>query len=267
MRKNRNYNLIFGCLITALMVAVIIVGFFYTPYSPSAISAADKLRFPSISHILGTDHFGRDIFSRILEGAGTTLTIAAATVFFGIVVGLIIGAITGYFGGLFDEVLMRICDVITVFPSVLLALVLISIIGPGKYNVILALGILFVPSYAKVVRTQFARQKELDYVKSARLMGVGHFRIMFVHILPNIKTVLLSSIAIGFNNAVLAEASMSYLSIGVQAPDASLGSMLSESQSYFFSAPWFALSVGGTIILLILGFSLISEGLGDADRA
>jgi len=267
MRKNHNYNLIFGCVITAFMAVVIISGFFYTPYSPTALSASEKLNAPSMAHLLGTDNFGRDILSRVLEGAGTTLTIAALTVLLGVIVGSVIGAFTGYYGGALDEILMRVNDIITAFPSILLALVLISILGPGKYNVIIALGILFVPSYARIVRGEFARQKELDYVKSAKIMGAGPLRIMFVHILPNIKTVLLSSIAIGFNNAVLAEASMSYLSIGVQAPDASLGRMLSESQSYFFSAPWYTLSAGGTIILLILGFSMISEGLGDRNRA
>jgi peptide/nickel transport system permease protein len=157
---------------------------------------------------------------------------------------------------------MRINDVITAFPSILLALVLISLIGTGKYNIIIALGILFIPSFARMVRGEFVRQKELDYVRSAKLMGVGPLRIMFVHILPNAAPVLLSSVAIGFNNAVLAEASMSYLGLGVQPPDASLGRMLSEAQSYIFSAPWYALGVGFTIVLLILGFGLISEGLG-----
>ena len=267
MKKRRNYNLIFGLIITGFMLSAVLLGFIKTPYDPSAIDAASKLQAPDAAHLLGTDNFGRDILSRILDGAGSTLFIAAATVFFGALVGSLIGAFTGYFGGVLDNVLMRINDMITAFPSILLALVLISILGPGKYNVILALGILFVPSFSRIVRSEFARQRELDYVKSARLMGAGSFRIMFVHILPNIKDVLLSCIAIGFNNAVLAEASMSYLSIGVQPPDASLGRMLSESQSYFSSAPWYALSVGSSIVLLILGFSLIGEGLGGRRRA
>ncbi|MCL1848110.1 MAG: ABC transporter permease [Clostridiales bacterium] len=261
MKKRRNYNLILGCAIAGLMALIILAGMIKTPYDPAALNTAAKSQPPSLAHLLGTDNFGRDIFSRILDGAGTTLIIASATVVFGVSAGFAIGAFTGYFGGWLDEVLMRASDVIFAFPSILLALVLISLLGPGKYNVILALGILFVPSYARIVRGEFALQRELDYVKRARIMGAGPLRIMFVHILPNTKNVLLSSMAIGFNNAVLAEASMSYLSIGVQAPDASLGRMLSESQSYFFTAPWYALSAGMTIVLLILGFSLISEGL------
>ena len=170
-------------------------------------------------------------------------------------------------GGWLDEVLMRICDAITAFPSILLCLVLIAIFGSGKYNIILSLGILFVPSFSRIVRAEVANQKALDYVRSAKLMGVGDMRILFVHIMPNIVPVLLSAVAIGFNNAVLAEASMSYLGVGVQPPDPSLGRMLSEAQTYLLSAPWYALSVGGAIILLILGFGLLSEGLGGDKNA
>jgi len=262
MRKRRNLNLILGCAITFFMLALIIVGFFWTPYEPTAMDAAARSASPSAAHILGTDNFGRDIFSRVLEGAGTTLIIAVSTVAVGLVCGIIIGAFTGYFGGWLDEVLMRIADVVTAFPSVLMAMVLISLLGTGKYNIIIALSILFIPSFARVVRSEFAKQKQLDYVRSARLMGAGHFRIMFVHILPNVLPVLLSAVAIGFNNAVLAEASMSFLGIGVQPPDPSLGRMLSESQSFLSEAPWYPLSSGLTIVLLILGLGLISDGLG-----
>lgn len=258
----RNHNLMLGLFIACVTVLFIVTGFFWLPHDPDLMDAAVKSAAPSFSHPLGTDNFGRDILSRVMQGAGTTLSIAAATVAIGVFFGTVLGAFTGYFGGRLDQMLMRVNDVVTAFPSILLALVFISILGPGKYNVIISLGILFIPSFARIVRGEFAKQKSLDYVQNAKLMGVSTLRIMFVHILPNAAPVLLSSVAIGFNNAVLAEASMSYLGIGVQPPDASLGRMLSESQSYFFSAPWYALSAGGTIILLILGFGLISDGLG-----
>lgn len=262
MKKRRDHNLILGCVISGVSIAMIIMGYFWTPYDPTAMSGAEKFSPPSLSHLLGTDNFGRDIFSRVLEGAGTTFSIALSTVLIGLVIGIIVGALTGYYGGWLDEVLMRIADVITAFPSILMALVLISIFGSGKYNMILALSILFIPSFARIVRGEYARHRQLDYVRAAKLMGCGDMRIMFVHILPNVLHVLLSAVAIGFNNAVLAEAAMSFVGIGVQLPDASLGRMLSESQSYFFSAPWYALGVGGAIVLLILGFGLISDGLG-----
>ena len=149
----------------------------------------------------------------------------------------------------------------------MLALVIISVLGPGnKYNVVLALGIVFIPSFARVTRTAFAALRDVNYVKSARLMGAGSGRILVVHILPNTIQVLLPAITIGFNNAILSEASMSFLGIGIQPPHASLGSMLNDSQTYLRSAPWYALSVGGTIVLLILGFSLLSEGLQQRGR-
>lgn len=263
MRKTPNYNLIIGCTLTAITVSVIIAGFFWSPYDPDMMSGTEKSLAPSFAHLLGTDNFGRDILSRVIEGAGTTLTIAFFAVSIGAGFGTVIGGLTGYFGGLLDEIMMRINDAVTAFPSMLLALVVVSITGSGGTNLILVLGILFIPSFARVVRGEFARQRGMDYVKNARLMGVRRMRIMFVHILPNIAPVLLSSVAIGFNNAVLAEASMSYLGLGVQRTErVSLGRMLLDSQSYLFSAPWYALSAGCAIAILILGFALISEGLG-----
>ena len=178
------------------------------------------------------------------------------------VFGTAIGALTGYFGGIVDDILMRVGDALTAFPSILLALVVISILGPGsKYNVVLALGIVFIPSFARVTRTAFASLRDVNYIKSARLMGASSGRILLVHILPNAMNVLLPAITIGFNNAVLAEASMSYLGIGVTPPDASLGYMLSEAQGMFTRAPWYALCTGGVIVALVFGAGLIGEGL------
>lgn len=263
MKKKKKYqpNFIIGITITSVMMLLTFIGLFWTPYDTTQMDAANKLAGCSFAHIMGCDNFGRDIFSRVLEGLGNTFVIAILTVVIGVIGGILVGAFTGYFGGWLDEILMRIIDVIFAFPSLLLALVFVSIFGTGKYNVVLALGIAFMPSFARIVRSEFIKYKEMDYVKSARLAGAGHFRVMFVHILPNTLTVLLSSVMIGFNNAVLAEAGMSYLGIGVQPPDASLGSMLSEAQSYLFSAPNYAFFPGLTIILLVLGFSLLAESL------
>ena len=198
----------------------------------------------------------------MLEGAGTTLGIALATVAIGAVGGCALGSVTGYFGGWADELLSRVGDTLTAFPSILLALVIISLAGPGKKsNVVLALGLVFIPGFARVARTAFREARRENYVRSARLMGASHGRILLVHILPNTMPVLLPALTIGFNNAVLAEASMSYLGIGVTPPDASLGYMLSEAQGVFTAAPWYALSTGLVMVLLIFGVGLIGEGL------
>ena len=156
---------------------------------------------------------------------------------------------------------MRVTDAVNAFPSILLALVVISILGSGKQNVIFSLGIVFTPSYVRIVRSEFIRLRDADFVCRARLMGVKKLRILFVHIIPNIFSVFWVSVTIGFNNAILAESGMSYLGIGVQPPDASLGKMLSDAQGYLGRAPWYALAPGLTIVWIVLGFSLLSEGI------
>lgn len=264
-RKRHSFNYILGAVLFGLIIVMLLIGIFAMPYPPEAMD--HKLKFAGISaaHIMGCDNFGRDIFSRVLQGTKMTLSIAAGTVCIGTFFGMVIGAFTGYFGGWVDELLMRVIDAMFAFPSILLALVIISLFGSGKWNVMLALGIAFIPSFARIVRSEFLFQKNMDYVKSARLMGAGHLRIMFVHILPNTLPVLISSVMIGFNNAVLAEAGMSYLGIGVQPPDASLGRMLSEAQTYLFSKPTYALFPGLVLILMVLGFSLLAESADGID--
>lgn len=262
IKKKKNINLIVGSILTGAVILLILVGFLTTPYDPEMMNSTEKLARISFRHIMGCDNFGRDIFSRVLKGGGTTLLVAAGTVLIGTAAGTVLGAVTGYYGGWLDEILMRINDAVFAFPSILLALVFISLLGAGKINVMIALGIAFIPSFARIVRGEFMRCKNMDYVKHAKLIGASDLRIMFVHILPNTFAVLASSVMIGFNNAVLAEAGMSYLGIGVQPPDASLGRMLSEAQAYLFTRPSYAVFVGLFIIIMVLGFSLLGEGIG-----
>ena len=263
--KRWNYSLLAGCILSGAVLALALVGQFWTPYDPTAMDASVRNAAPSLAHLCGTDNFGRDIFSRIMNGAFTTCFVAICTVLIGAVGGTLVGAVTGYFGGPLDNVVMRVNDVLLSFPSVLLALVLVRLMGPGTANIIAALGILFIPSFARIVRGEYLRLKNQDFVWSARIMGAGNLRIMFVHILPNLFVSMLTTAAVGFNNAVLAEASMSYLGLGVQPPETSLGRMLYEAQTYLFNAPWYAIFPGVTIIIIVLGFSLISEGLRERE--
>ena len=260
-KLKKNPGLYIGAAISGLMIIIILSGTIFSPYDPNAMNAADKFAAPSFAHPLGCDNFGRDLFSRLSVGGATTLFVALLTVVIGVTFGIIVGALTGYFGGAVDEILMRFNDAILAFPSILLALVFISLFGSGTWKVIISLGIVFVPSFARIVRGEFLRCRNLDYVRSARLMGAGNFRIMFVHILPNTMPVILSSAVIGFNNAVLAEAGMSFLGIGVQPPSSSLGRMLSDAQAFLFSEPSYAIYTGVTIALIVLGFSLLGDGL------
>ena len=265
--KKRNGFLIAGLVLSCALAALILLGAFWTPYDPNAMAAGPKFAGPSLAHWMGTDNFGRDIFSRVLKGAGATVSIALATLAVGALCGCLTGALTGYFGGPADEILMRLNDALTAFPSVLLALVVISILEPGKkINVIIALGLVFIPSFARVTRTAFASLRDVNYIKSARLMGAGSARILVLHMLPNSLPVLLPALTIGFNNAVLAEASMSFLGIGVTPPDASLGYMLSEAQGMLFAAPWYAAGTGLVIVLMVFSVGLLGEGLRRRDK-
>ena len=259
-RKQNAYFLV-GLAMTGLVVVLGILSLFWTPYSTTAMSATERFHAPALKHIFGTDNFGRDIFSRVMQGIGTTVIVSSALVLISSCAGILIGAVTGYFGGILDEIIMRITDAVNSFPSILLALVVISILGSGKQNVIFSLGIVFTPSYVRIVRSEFFRLRDADFVCRAKLMGVSKLRILFVHILPNIFSVFWVSVTIGFNNAILAESGMSYLGIGVQPPDASLGKMLSDAQGYLGRAPWYALAPGLTIVWIVLGFSLLSEGI------
>ena len=259
--KRKNWYLAIGAVLTAFMLAFTALGLFWTPFEPSAMSAPDRNAPPSAAHPFGCDAYGRDVLSRTLEGAGSTLTIALAVLAVGAACGLAVGALCGYYGGPADALVMRLCDTVAAFPSVLLALVVLAVTGPGKYNVIGALGVLFIPSFARLVRGEYLKYRDRDFVRSARLMGVGDLRIIFVHILPNIWPTLLSGLTIGFNNAVLAEASMSYLGIGVTAQEPSLGYMLKDAQGSFFTLPWCTAFPAAVVILLILGVGLVGEGI------
>ena len=263
MGKKRKWNsyLVVGLVMTGITLAIAVIGAFWTPYEATAMSASEKFVGPSLVHWFGTDNFGRDIFSRVMKGVGTTVVISVLVVAISSLVGVVIGALTGYFGGLVDEIMMRFTDAVNGFPSILLALVVISVLGSGVEKLILALAIVFCPSFIRIVRSEFIKYRDADFIARARLMGVSNMRILFVHILPNILSTFLVSVVIGFNNAILAESGMSFLGIGVQPPEASLGKMLSDAQGYLTSAPWYALAPGLSIVWIVLGFSLLGEGV------
>ncbi|MBE5939290.1 MAG: ABC transporter permease [Lachnospiraceae bacterium] len=259
--KKRNYTLIAGTIMVLAAILIAIIAEFYTPYATDALSVSDKFLSPSLKHIMGTDNLGRDILSRVMVGMGTTIKISGMAILIGGTLGVILGTVSGYIGGFFDEVLMRINDVVASVPSILLAMVFIGVMGRGTVTVTVALGIAFIPSFARVVRGEVMNYRHRDFVKSAKLSGAGPVRIMFLHIMPNIKNTLLAAVATGFNNAVLAEAGMSYMGIGVQPPTPSLGEMLASSQSFWGLAPWYVIFPGLAIIYLVISLVIFSNGL------
>lgn len=256
-----NTYLVIGASMAAVIIILSVLSIFWTPYSPTAMSAAQRFKAPTFAHIFGTDNFGRDIFSRVMKAIGTSFLISVFVVLTSGTAGILIGSVTGYFGGIIDTVVMRVVDAINGFPSILLALVVISLLGKGRANVVLALAIAFTPSFVRIVRGEFIRLRDADYIIRARLMGAKKTRILFLHILPNIFSTFWVSVTIGFNNAILAESGLSYLGIGVQAPDATLGSMLSDAQGYLGTAPWYALAPGLTIVWMVLSAAMLSEGI------
>ncbi|MCR5323919.1 MAG: ATP-binding cassette domain-containing protein [Lachnospiraceae bacterium] len=257
-----NTNLIIGMILLLLVSTPVVLSFFWMPYDVNAMDSSAIFQPPSFSHVFGTDNFGRDIFCRVIEGTRATFLIAVFTVAAGAGIGSVVGALTGYYGGVVDEILMRVNDCMASFPSILLALVVVSVLDKGMMNVCIALGLVFIPSFARIMRSEFIEQSKRDYVLSAKLMGASDLRIIFVHIFPNTIKALLTAMLVGLNNAVLAEAGLSFLGLGVEPPDPSLGRMLSEAQVYIWGAPWYVISASAVMIVMILGISLVSENIG-----
>ncbi len=260
--NKRNYRLIFGFILVLLAVGPVLLSCVFTNYDPNEVNYFEMLKAPSASHIFGTDDFGRDIYTRVMKGAGTTFGISLFTVAFGAFFGTVVGALTGYFGGIVDEILMRVNDTLASFPSILLALVVVSLLDKGTWNICIALGLVFIPSFARIMRSEYIKERNKDYVLNARLMGASHIRVIFKHIFPNTLPILFSAILVGINNAVLAEAGLSYLGLGVQPPDPSLGRMLSEAKTFLLSAPWYEIFPCLLMIIFILGLTIVSDNFG-----
>ncbi len=261
-KKRFNFALTVGLIITAVFVLIGIVSIFYTPYDPYEMSYTEKFMKPSLEHLFGTDNFGRDIFSRVMLAVKNSIMIAGVAVFISFLIGTIIGSVTGYYGGAIDEVLMRMNDALAAIPSILLAMVFVAVMDKSVMTMIIALTVAFIPSFARVARSQVINLKNRDYVSSAKLSGASDFRIIFQHILPNGKSAIVTGLTVGFNNAILAEAGLSFLGIGIQPPVPSIGSMLSEAQGYFVAAPHYVVFPAIVMIFLVIGVVMIGEGYG-----
>ncbi|MDR1712620.1 MAG: ABC transporter permease [Coriobacteriales bacterium] len=250
-----------GMALVATIAGLSLLSLAYTPYPSEMMIDKSQFLAPSLSHPLGTDSFGRDVFSRIMVGGRYTLLVAASTVLGSALIGSVIGLTIGYIGGLLSDVVMRIMDALSAFPGILLALIMMAVLPTSDYTIILALLILFVPGYTRIMRSSMLQYRNLDFVDSAKIMGAGSVRIIIRQILPNLLPVLLSALVIGFSNAILAEAAMSYLGFGIQPPAPSWGRMLAESQNYLFNAPWCSIAPGLVIITTVSGFHFLGEGI------
>ena len=237
------------------------------PYPPTEQSLTEALQKPSAAHWFGTDNLGRDLLSRILYGARISLISSLLSSLIAAAIGTFLGLVAGYFGGLLSQVIMRVIDAQLSIPPLVLTIVLAMVFGGGITGVSVVIGLSMFPSYARVSYAQVLALKENDYVMAAQLVGQSERKIMFTHLLPNCFPSLIVLFTMNLGTAIMLEASMSYLGVGVQPPDASLGRMLSEAQTYLGRAPWYALFVGLAIVLMILGLSLLTEGLQQRRRS
>jgi peptide/nickel transport system permease protein len=259
MKLNR--QLVTGAVIGTFIVILPLLSFFWVPHNFNQIDHTIRLKPPDATYLLGTDNLGRDIFSRVMAGGRNSLVLAVCTVAAAAAAGCILGLLAGFLGGITDEIIMRIIDIISSFPGIVFALLMAAVMENSQFSLFLALLILFIPSYTRVMRTGTLQYKNAVFIQAEKILGAGFFRITFIHILPNLTPSLLSASVIGLSNAILAESTMSYLGMGIQPPHPSWGRMLFESQAWFFNAPWYALAPGLFIMLTVVFFLLLGEGL------
>jgi peptide/nickel transport system permease protein len=255
-----------GLILAVLILLLSLTGIFWVSIDHNAMNANIRFQSPSFSHPLGTDNFGRDIFSRIITGSKYTIILAICTVAGAVLLGSALGLFAGYSGGIHDEIIMRLMDAISSFPGILFALVMVALMGNSQFTLFIALLILFIPSFTRIMRSGALQYKQMDFILAERLLGASHARILFIHILPNLAPSLLSASSLGLSNAILAEATMSYLGLGIQPPLPSWGRMLSESQSFLYNAPWCALAPGIFIMLTVIAFHCLGDGLRRMNR-
>jgi peptide/nickel transport system permease protein len=253
-----------GALVILIMLVVAVLADAIAPYDPVA-NAFDQLHQPpGLAHWFGTDQFGRDVLSRLIYGARTALLVGFASSFVGAIIGLVLGVASAYFGGRLDLNFQRILDVFMAFPQIILALAMIAIFGSGAQNVIIAITIPFIPRCARVVRSAALAIREMPYIDAARVNGFSHSRIILRHMVPNVMAPFLIMITAFVGQAILLEASLSYLGLGVQEPTPAWGLMLQGgAEEYAESAPWIAIFPGLAISLAVFGFSLFGDALRD----
>lgn len=252
-----------GAVIVGITVIAAVFGPWLAPWDPNAQELPLRLAGPTSGHWFGLDELGRDILSRLLIGARISLLVGVAVVTASSSVGILMGSIAGYYGGRIDDVISRVMDVLLAFPGILLAIALVAVLGPSLTNVIIALSVIGWVGYARLVRAQVLRIRELEYVQAARALGARTPRILLRHVIPATLPVVIVQGTLGMAGAIIAEASLSFLGLGVQPPMPSWGTMLDAGRSHLFDAPHLTLFPGIAIALLVLGFNFLGDGLRD----
>jgi peptide/nickel transport system permease protein len=252
-----------GGFIVAVTIGLALFGPLLSPYDSSAQDLARRLEGPSLGHPFGLDELGRDILTRIASGARISLLVGLAVVSVSSIAGMFFGSIAGYFGGRVDDAISRVIDVLMAFPGILLAIALVAVLGPSLTNVVLALSVIGWVGYARLVRGQALRARELEFVQAARALGANSSRIVLRHVLPTAIPAVVVQATLGMAGAIIAEASLSFLGLGVQPPMPSWGTMLDAGRAHLFDAPHLTIFPGMAIALLVLGFNFLGDGLRD----
>ena len=253
-----------GFVIIALFVLLAVFAPVVSPYDPLEQTLVQRLKAPSAEHLFGTDNLGRDVLARVLFGARISLQVGVLAVALGLVFGTILGLLAGYFSGWTDTITMRAMDIMLAFPATLLAIAIVAARGPGLTNTMIAVGVIQIPIYARIARGAVLGNKEREYVQAALALGSGHARIMFRHILPNSLAPIIVQATLGFATAVIEAAALGFLGLGAQPPEPEWGAMLSDGYKFLVGAPWALIFPGSAIMLTVLGFNLLGDGLRDA---
>jgi peptide/nickel transport system permease protein len=257
-----------GALVGAVIVLIVLLAAIFAPLlagcDPLAQDLSKQAQAPSIQHLFGTDKLGRDLFARVLYGARISIRIGFVAVGLAITSGTLIGATAGYLGGRADDMLMGAMDVMLAFPSIILAIAITTILGPSITNLMIAVGIVYIPQYARLARSSVLGVKEMEYIEAARALGVSAPVVLARHILPNILAPLLVQATLGVATAELEAAGLSYLGLGARPPAPEWGAMLNDARDYWLTAPWALVFPGLAITTLVLGFNLLGDGLRDA---
>jgi peptide/nickel transport system permease protein len=263
-RLLQNFAFTSGALLTVALIFVALAAPLLAPFDPDAQDTSRRLEAPSTQHLLGLDDLGRDVLSRIVFGARVSLRVGFSVVVIGSLIGVALGAMAGYFGGAWDVTIMRICDILLAFPGILLAIALVAVLGPSLNNVILALAAINWVGYARLVRGQVLKVREMEYVTAAKALGARSPRVITRHVLPNVINPVIVMATLGLAGAILAEAALSFLGLGVQPPTPSWGAMLTSGRQYLGIANHLAIFPGAAIMLAVMGLNFLGDGLIDA---
>jgi peptide/nickel transport system permease protein len=255
---------VFGMVIVVLFILIAVFGPLIAPYKPNEMVPRDRLQEPSWSHLLGTDDYGRDSLSRLIIGSRNSLMVGVVALVIAAVVGITLGMLAGVFGSWINAIIMRIVDALMSFPMILLALLIAALLGSGLKNVMIAIGVAMIPSYARLMCGQVLSIRENDYITAANSMGSGTWRIMLRHILPNSFPPLIVLITMQIGSAILAESGLSYLGIGITPPDPSWGGMVSSGFRFMLTNPLLSFIPGMAIMVVVFSFSMVGDGLRDA---